>query len=272
MKILKAILVFLSFMIFLIVAVLAHVVITFIRPSRRWHFMKTLSCWLIRVLRKILGMKVSMKGHTEILKESGNFIISRHVGYTDGLVLGGLFPVMLLSKKEIRHWPVIGLVVQISGTVFVNRQEKDKISGCLEEMVALLKNRMNVVVFPEGTSTDGTRIKPFQTVFFRVPIAAKAAVVPVTIAYKSLNGQALTPVNKDHIFWYGQIGFFQHLWNLFQFRSIEVEVTIHEKIFTDTYKDHSLDRKRLAANCFTAIAQGAGMEKEMPKELEQVAQ
>ena len=272
MRILKSILVFISFIIFLIVASFARLIATLMGLPGRRHLMIVLSCYLIRILGKILGIKVFVKGHTEILEESGNFIISRHIGYMDGLVLGGLFPVMLLSKKEIKHWPIIGLVVQISGTVFVDRQNKNKVSECLEEMAALLKNRMNVVVFPEGTSTDGTRIKPFQTVFFRVPIAAKAAVVPVTIAYKSLNGQALTPVNKDHIFWYGQIGFFQHLWNLFQFRSIEAEVTIHEKILTDTYKDHSLDRKRLAANCFTVIAQGAGMEQEIPKELEQVAQ
>jgi len=269
MKTLKAVLVFLSFIIFLVAASLGHILVTLVKPSRRRHLINSLSCFLIRTLQKILGMRVSVKGHKEALKKNGNFIISRHVSYTDGLVLGGLIPAMLLSKSEIKNWPLIGLVVMISGTVFVDRRQKNKIPKCLEDMVRLLREKINVVVFPEGTSTDGTVIKPFQTVFFRVPIGAQSSIVPVTISYKSLNGEGITPANKNDIYWYGQISFFKHLWNLFRFRFFDVEVTIHDKIPVGSYGDNSLDRKKLSQKCFNVICEAAGIQPEISKEIEQ---
>lgn len=259
MRRLKAISAFASFIIYIVVAALLHFFVLIIQPSRRWHVMSLASCLLIRVLHRILGLKITLKGHVETLKEKGNFIISRHIGYLDGLVLGGLMPCILLSKQEITQWPMIGQVVTISGTVFVDRVNKRRVSGCLIRVMSLLQSGINVVVFPEGTSTDGTHIKPFQTVFFQPPIVAQAAIVPVTISYRSLDGQRIDRSNSENICWYGQVKFFDHLWNLFKFRMIEIEVIVHEKIYTDIFEDSSQDRKRLGALCSQIIAEASGI-------------
>src|SRR3989338_4144205 len=159
MRILKAIIVFIGFTVFLLVAAAAHIMATLLKPSARWHIISSLSSALIRFLRNIVGIKLYLKGDTGALKEKGNFIITRHVGYTDGLILGGLFPSIFISKREVQGWPVFGAVVWISGTVFVDRVNKNKVSGSLEKIVSLLKKKHNIIIFPEGTSTDGTQIK-----------------------------------------------------------------------------------------------------------------
>lgn len=262
MRTFKATAILISFMVYLILATCFYIIITFLKSSRRRHFMNLLGFFLIRFLRKLIGIHVHVKGRLETLKEKGNFIISRHIGYVDGLILGSLLPVMLLSKKEIKGWPLIGQVVWISGTVFVDRDHKNKIAGCLKELVCLLQGKSNVVVFPEGTSTDGTVIKPFQSVFFQAPIAAQAAVVPVTISYKRIDGREINSANKNNIYWYGQIGFFDHLWNLLKCKAIEAEVTIHEKIATLTYQNNSLDRKELCQRCYRLIDEAAQIKNE----------
>ena len=258
MRIVKSVLIVLSFIVFIIVASCAHILVTFLRPQGRWHVMSYLGFCLIKFLRRLLGIRVQIRGNREVLNEKGNFIISRHVSYTDGLILGSLLPSILLSKDEIRRWPLIGLVTAISGTVFVDRQKKNKVAEPLEKMIELLKGRINVVVFPEGTSSDGTALKPFQAVFFQAPIAAYSPVVPVTISYVRCDGRRIDEANRGQIFWWGQVSFFEHLWNLLKFRRIDVTVTLHNKISTRHYDDTSLDRKQLCQYCFEYLNQAMG--------------
>jgi 1-acyl-sn-glycerol-3-phosphate acyltransferase len=149
-------------------------------------------------------------------------------------------------------------VVTVSGTVFVDRSRKNKISEALDRMVGLLKKQINVVVFPEGTSTDGSMIRPFQTVFFQVPLAAGIPILPVKISYLAIDGIKVNDINKNDLCWYGQVSFFNHLWNLFRFRSIDVQVEIHEKIDVTSYVNNSQDRKRMAQLCYDVICEASG--------------
>ena len=105
MRFIKAFLVLTSFIAFLVVAAVSHVLITIIRPSARWRLMARLVRGLIRILQFILGIKINLKGNLPAVREQGNFIISRHVGYLDGIILGGIFPANLISKKKSRDGP-----------------------------------------------------------------------------------------------------------------------------------------------------------------------
>ena len=259
MQFLKAILVTASFTVFILIAVIFHVVIGVIIPSWRWYLMAYLTRILIKILTVILGIKVTLLGELQNLKAQGSFIIARHIGYLDGLILGSLFPANLISKKDIQKWPGIGIVVTISGTVFVDRLRKNKVSESLEQMAGLLKNKTNVVVFPEGTSTDGSVIRPFQTVFFQAPISAGSDILPVTISYLAIDGNKIEDSNRNNICWYGQVSFFKHLWALFCFRSIEVTVKIHKKIETKEYTNTSQDRKKLAQICYDVVCEASGV-------------
>jgi len=83
-------------------------------------------------------------------------------------MLGSIFPIVFVSKKEVRSWPIVGQWNVLCGTVFIDRQRKDQVGLLLQEMTSKLTQEANILLFPEGTSTDGERLLPFQT----VPLAA----------------------------------------------------------------------------------------------------
>lgn len=255
---LKFIGIFLSFIIFFVLASLGHIAVTLF-PFKRWHLMSRGTRILMRLLQKILGLQIKVEGHTEYLQEQGNLIISRHVSYTDGLILGGLLPAILVSKKNVQRWPLFGQVIAISGTVFVDRGN-NKVFDYIDRMISLLKSKITVIIFPEGTSTNGAVVKPFQTVFFQVPLEVKTDIIPMTISYLYLDGRRITQANQDHVFWYGQTSFFKHLWNLLQFNRIDVTVTVHEKIKAETFTNSSVGRKTLSQRCQEFISSRADVQ------------
>ncbi len=259
MRILKLVLTFLSFFLFLATALLGHAFVTVIAPARRWHVLSSLTFILINGLKVILGLRLKTVGQKHILEERGHFIISRHLSYLDGIVLGSLLPAVFVSKREICRWPVIGPVVAVSGTIFVDRTRKQKVSECIGRIREMLRRGINVFVFPEGTSSDGSQVRPFQTVFFQAAVEAGAPVVPVTITYEKLDGRAFTKENRDDICWYGGMNFFRHLWNLLRFRRIDIRVEIHEKFLTRHYENGAGSRKVLSRKCHNFITDEAGL-------------
>lgn len=253
MRIIKSIAILTSFIVFLLVAFVTHVLLKPFSPARRWEAMSRLTCLLIKFLRSLLGIKLTMRGEIAALKEKGLLVICRHVGYIDGLILGSLLPVIFVSKKEIKTWPLIGKVVEISGTIFIDRLQKSELNNSLERIAECLSNKLNVLIFPEGTSTDGTSILPFQSSFFGVPIMTKSEILPVTINYQRLDGKAISEQNRNEVYWYNKMGFSKHLWNLLRYKKIEATVTVQEKIAADLLTNTSSDRKLLAKNCHQII-------------------
>ena len=75
-------------------------------------------------MRRILNIKITVEGDAAQLERGGYVIISNHFGYLDGIVLGSLFPVIFVSKREVKSWPVVGQWTTLCGTVFINRQKK----------------------------------------------------------------------------------------------------------------------------------------------------
>ena len=75
-------------------------------------------------MRRILNVKITVEGDAGQLERGGYVIISNHFGYLDGIVLGSLFPVVFVSKSEVKNWPVIGQWTTLCGTVFINGKER----------------------------------------------------------------------------------------------------------------------------------------------------
>ena len=106
------------------VLAVVHLWISMLRLSNRWrivsHWMRSFTL----SLRRILNIKITVEGDAEQLQRGGYVIISNHFGYLDGIVLGSLFPVIFVSKLEVKNWPVLGQWTTLCGTVFINRQQK----------------------------------------------------------------------------------------------------------------------------------------------------
>lgn len=232
---------------------LVHLWISVLRLPNRWKIISRLSRVFILLLRTILDIKVTVVGDEGQFERGGYVIISNHVSYVDGIILGSLFPVVFVSKKEVKSWPVIGQWNTLCGTIYINRQRKELVPLLIEEISRKLMQEANVLLFPEGTSTNGERMLPFQTAPLAAPLRKRAIIVPVTLTYKSVEEKPVSVSNRDLIYWYGDMSFVNHFWKLLSLRGIEAMVTLQPKIECFRYENNSAGRRRLAEDCYNRV-------------------
>ena len=245
---------FLSLWVFFFALVgLVHLWVSVLGLPNRWKVISRLNRNFTLLLRMILNIKITVTGDEGQLERGGYVIIANHVSYVDGIVLGSIFPILFVSKREVKSWPIIGQWNTLCGTVFINRQHKEEAGSLVEEISNKLKHEANILLFPEGTSTNGEKMLPFQTVPLAAPLRNRSIIVPVTIAYKSLDDTPVTAANRDAIYWYGDMDFLTHFWQLLGHHSIEVLMTIQPKVECFRYKDDSAGRKKLAEDCYNRV-------------------
>lgn len=232
---------------------IVHLWVSILGLPNRWKIISRLNRNYTLLLRLILNIKVTVAGDEGQLERGGYVIIANHVSYVDGIVLGSIFPILFVSKREVKSWPVVGQWNVLCGTIFINRQRKDQVGLLIQEMTRKLKQEANILLFPEGTSTNGEKMLPFQTVPLGAPLRNRSIIVPATITYKTIDEQPVTAANRDFIYWYGDMDFVSHFWNLLGRRGVEVLVTIQPKIECFHYADNSAGRKKLAEDCYNQV-------------------
>jgi 1-acyl-sn-glycerol-3-phosphate acyltransferase len=232
---------------------IVHVWISVLGLPNRWKIISRLNRNYTLLLRLILNIKVTIAGDEGQLERGGYVIIANHVGYVDGIVLGSIFPIIFVSKREVKKWPVVGQWNVLCGTIFINRQRKYQVGALIREMTGKLKQEANILLFPEGTSTNGEKLLPFQTVPLAAPLRSRSIIVPATVTYKTINDQPVTSANRDLVYWYGDMDFVTHLWKFLGLRGVEVLVTIQPKIECFRYADNSAGRKKLAEDCYNRV-------------------
>ncbi len=234
--------------------VLVHLWISVLRMPDRWVIISRLTCSLTFLLRRILNIKVMVNGDAGQLEGGGRVIISNHLSYVDGFVLASIFPVVFVSKREVKKWPLVGLWTILGGTIFIDRQRKKLVGLMVAEMTRKLKEGANLLLFPEGHATNGERTLPFQTVPLAAPLRNRSIIVPVTLVYRSIDDQAVSKANRDLVYCYDDMAFAPHFWHLLALRRIEATVTVQPKIDCSRYEDNSAGRKRLAADCYDRVS------------------
>jgi len=232
---------------------MVHLWISVLGMPNRWKMVSRLNRIYTLLLRSILNIKITVTGDEGQLERGGYVIIANHVGYIDGIVLGSIFPIVFVSKKEVRTWPIVGQWNILCGTIFIDRQHKGQVGVLVREMSGKLKQEANILLFPEGTSTNGERMLPFQTAPLAAPLRSRSVIVPTTLAYKSIDDVPVSTANRDAIYWYGDMDFMSHFWKLLALRSIEVLVTIQPKVECFRYPDNSAGRKKLAEDCYDRV-------------------
>jgi len=250
------------------VVALAHLWISVLRLPNRWKIVSRLIRSFTLLLRTILNVKVTVQGDEGQLERGGYVIISNHLGYLDGIVLGSLFPVVFVSKKEVKSWPMIAQWMTLCGTVFIDRQRKDLIPLAVTEISRKLQQEANILLFPEGAATNGERMLPFQTAPLAAPLRSRSIIVPITLAYRSIEEKPVSVANRDLIYCYDDMDFMPHFWKLLALRSVEVLVILQPKIECFRYADNSAGRRKLAEDCYNRVL-GKVTERESTEEEEE---
>lgn len=184
-------------------------------------------CAYSRMLLKTMNINVIVEGREELPLEDKNvLIVSNHVSYLDVLVLCSVFPSVFISSVETLESPFMGLLADLGGTLFVERRSKEKLKSEIDDVTEGLRAGLNIVLFPEATSTNGDRVHDFKRMLLSAAVKAEVGVLPVTLNYFGVDGEALTVANRDKIFWYGDMTFFGHLKGLLGCRSIDVRLSL----------------------------------------------
>jgi lyso-ornithine lipid O-acyltransferase len=239
--------------VFFALVAIVHLWISVLGLPNRWKIISRLNRNYTLLLRLILNIKVTVRGDEGQLERGGYVIIANHVGYVDGIILGSIFPIIFVSKREVKNWPIVGQWNVLCGTIFINRQRKVQVASLIRQMTRKLQQEANLLLFPEGTSTNGEAMLPFQTVPLAAPLRNRSIIVPVTVTYKTIDDQPVTTANRDSVYWYGDMEFVTHFWNLLALREIDVLVTIQRKIECFRYPNNSAGRKKLAEDCYNRV-------------------
>jgi 1-acyl-sn-glycerol-3-phosphate acyltransferase len=214
--------------------------------SMRWHGAipsPERANWLHRscatILRR-LGMRVSVEGPPP---ERG-LLVSNHLSYLDILFYAAVMPCIFVAKSEVRSWPCFGLLARCAGTVFIDRSRSASTSQAADEMQRLLDDNITVLLFPEGTSSDGSAVLRFHPSLFDPAVMAG---MPVTSAAISYTSEAGTP--EKTLCYYGDDTFGPHL-----FRTLGACALSGHIDFAPQPQRYP-DRKTAAGECWRQVAQ-----------------
>lgn len=206
---------------------------------RLWLFGKSASLdararWLTkwsRQMLRILNAQVTFHGNPP----SRGILVSNHLSYVDVLVLGSLQSIVLVSKSEVRSWPVLGVLTRCAGTLYIKRENRGDVVRINEEMVRVVDSGMVVTIFPEGTSSDGSGVLPFRSSLFGPAENHGWPVTPAWIHYSLADGSV-----ADEVCYWRDMTFFSHLLNLFSKEKVEAFVSYGATV------EGKMDRKEMA--------------------------
>jgi len=199
------------------------------------------AAWLSRSSRrhlKIFGYSASVSGDIP----THGLLISNHLSYLDILAISSVTPAVFVSKAEVRRWPLFGWFAAIAGTVFVNRERRTQVGAVNREIEAALAAGALVVVFPEGTSTDGETILPFRTSLLEPAARGDHEISVGWLHYEVPGGDA----RRDVCYW-GDHSFLPHVLNMLGQKSI------HATLRFGKFKRSTDDRKVLAGQLHEAV-------------------
>jgi 1-acyl-sn-glycerol-3-phosphate acyltransferase len=222
------------------------------RPSCRTmpHRYHRFVCWLF-------GIRISQLGHPV---RGGVLLVANHTGWLDIPVLSACRPVSFVAKSEVNRWPFFGTLARMQQSVFVRRERTHTI-GNRDSLRDRLLQGDALVIFPEGTSSDGNRVLPFRSgLMSAVDLAPdsgavapqEVAVQPVSIAHTALHGIPMGRENRPFFAWYGDMELVPHLWESLCAGPIDVVVEFHPAIALDQVHG----RKELTASCEAAVRRG----------------
>lgn len=240
----------------------------FLKMKNGWK--RSLPNFFHRVVARLFGFRIRTVG--QMHKGRPLLLVANHTSWSDIVVLSAVGQVSFIAKSEVRDWPVFGMFAVLQRTVFVERERRGKTGEQTSEIARRLATDDAMVLFAEGTTSDGNRVLPFKTALFGAAHAAikeanvpEVVVQPVAIAYTGVHGMAMGRYFRPIASWPGDVELMPHLKGILREGAIDVEVRFGEPIVVTA----ETDRKALARtmeNRVRALLQSALLGRDIPEE------
>ncbi len=207
--------------------------------------------WYHRRVCRLFGIKLHIEG--AVVPDKPVLLISNHTSWLDIPVLSAVAPLSFVAKKEVGRWPFVSSLARLQRTVFVDRERRSAVGDTTNEIMARLATGDTVVLFAEGTSSDGNRVLPFKTsLFAAAKPSAKAGAAPavrsdvvvqtLSIVYTRLHGVPINRWARPMVGWFGDMEMQSHAWELLKAGPLDVRIRISPPVPLDSFAD----RKDLA--------------------------
>ncbi|MGY4515217.1 lysophospholipid acyltransferase family protein [Lysobacter sp. HA18] len=197
-----------------------------------------------RAATRLLGLRVRVHGVASTAPRTA--WISNHLSYLDVPVLGAYLPARFVAKNEVRGWPLFGLLSRLQRTVFIGRRSADA-RVALDSMAGALVEGANIVLFAEGTTSDGRAVRAFRSPAF----AALAAVDGTTVQPVTIEVTGPDPEARRAYAYIDDDTLASHLWRFLARRNTDVRVTLHPSVAAAELGD---DRKVAASRVRDTVA------------------
>lgn len=221
------------FVIFAIILILANFFLGgFVKSIRN-----KLPIFFHKFLLWTLSIKVEIEGQIETAKNC-NLFVSNHISYLDIPILGSNFPLRFIAKSEVASWGFFGFLAKLAQTIFIKRNKNDTFNQ-KHKLKKLLSLNEKILIFPEGTTSDGNRVLDFKSSSFSAVEKENFLIQPITLVYSEFNGIPINRWLRPIIAWYGDMDLRPHLSFLVKLRPIRVKL-----IFSDPVKSEIFSNRK----------------------------
>jgi 1-acyl-sn-glycerol-3-phosphate acyltransferase len=229
------------------------------QPSRN----RVIGVWS-RALVAVCGLRVDVVGRlpdelarTGILAgRAGRLLLANHVSWIDIFALNAALPIRFVAKAEIGRWPVMGTLVTLAGTLYIERGRRHAVHAINQKVSERLVAGESVAVFPEGTTSDGGTLLPFHSNLVAPALEVRCEVWPVALRYTQHGRPTRVPA------FIGQTTLVESIWRIVGARGLAIEIAFLPPVATDEQPQPT--RHRVAQAAHAAIAQHLGLPAEAP--------
>jgi 1-acyl-sn-glycerol-3-phosphate acyltransferase len=189
-----------------------------------WRLAHWLNQSCATILRRI-GVRVECRG----MRPAQGLVVSNHLSYLDILAYSAVMPCVFVAKREVRNWPAFGFFARCGGTIFIDRQNRASTDNAARRIAETLQAGVVMMVFPEGTSTDGSEVLRFHPSLLEPAVQLGVDMTPAVIAYRVRGGE-----ERDACY-YGDVHFVPHLLRTLGRAGIvaDVEFSLERGPYTD---------------------------------------
>lgn len=183
--------------------------------------------------------------------------VGNHVSYLDIPVIGSVLKASFVAKKDVASWPVFGFLSKLQQTAFISRERADASKG-KQTLNTMLNQGKSLIIFAEGTSTDGREVLPFKSSLFSVAIQdtlPNIYIQPITLRMKTTNNkEIITQDDRDLYSWHRDMDtpLGPHLWRFAKSRGATISLKFHPEIKAHDFSN----RKTLAKACHNTVSIG----------------
>lgn len=170
-----------------------------------------------RRMLRALETKVTVTGTFP----SVGLVVCNHLGYLDTIIIGSQAPLVFVAKSDTRNWPIMGRIIKSAGCILADRSRRTSAAETSQQMLHVMESDLPVVFFPEGTSSDGSRVLPFKPTLLQTALDTRKPITPAAISYQATSGDL-----KNDVCYWGDHTFATHLFRLAKIQNLTAHLII----------------------------------------------